>query len=836
MMIALDTEVTGIDLRHGAKPFFVTIQQDDGKQVYWEWDVDPCTREPEVLAADLDEIAELCSPNVSGAIVFQNPKFDVAALATLRPEFGEFWRWDATYDTLLAGHLLASNHRHDLTSMAVVYLGINIKKYETALKESVQECRRFVRTNHPDWRIAKEGLPEMPSAKAVSKSKQERGGEDGTPWRADYWLPRAVAKAQNLPPDHAYWTVLRDYSNADSAVTLALWQAQWSEIVRRKLDKIYECRRQVLPIVYEMESRGVTLSRRKLDRLREKYAEESTRAGDRCVSYAAGQGYELKLPKAGVNKSLVGYFEAHVTPDLAKCIAEAQGMKDTTGFDHGSGSSRAVLGGGFYTETGQLSINKNALKVYEEGLPARSRPLLFVKNLMRKRRRDTALTYLQSYERFWVPMADHPPMASRPTAESSNWASILSLPQETPASVLADQIAELEPSYVLRKTGRTGFTPEHVSRLVRDSVGPPRRDDWEWFRIHPALNPTGTDTLRFSSSNPNEQNISKQSEPCEECDGTGKDECKARCGKCGGAGSLSLSLRYCFGPAPGREWWSLDARGIEDRLPAYESQQEELIDIFERPDAPPYYGSNHFLRFSIVYPDIWDAVLKEVGLEKVGPTCKKRFAATWYQWVKNGGFAVQYGAVDREDGLGTADIAFHRAGSQALLRSRLAKLEGLNQHWIRYAKKYGYVETMPDRSVDPERGYPVLCSRTDRGHIKPTVPLNYHIQSTAMWWTMKAMIRIYAQLNDWRRTGFDGRIVMQVHDEIVLDFPRRASPADDFAREKAKQPGSAKFRTSNLWRIRAIQKLMEEGGKDVGVPTPVGCEYHDDNWSEGLSL
>ena len=42
-------------------------------------------------------------------------------------------------------------------------------------------------------------------------------------------------------------------------------------------------------------------------------------------------------------------------------------------------------------------------------------------------------------------------------------------------------------------------------------------------------------------------------------------------------------------------------------------------------------------------------------------------------------------------------------------------MTALNEKCIRFAEKYGYVETMPDRTVDPDRGYPLLCSRSKWG-------------------------------------------------------------------------------------------------------------------------
>lgn len=320
--------------------------------------------------------------------------------------------------------------------------------------------------------------------------------------------------------------------------------------------------------------------------------------------------------------------------------------------------------------------------------------------------------------------------------------------------------------------------------------------------LHPNLNMTGTDTLRWSHNNPNSANIAK--DPDED----------------------GVSLRDIFGPGKDREWWKFDFKNVELRIPAYEADEREMIDLFERPNDPPYYGSNHLLNFHTVYPDIWDAELKAgVKLVDIGPHCKGKFKATWYQYVKNGGFAVQYGAMDKLDGTGTADKAFHRPGCQAKLKARFANLEGLNQQWISYAERNGYVETLPDREVSPHRGYPIQCTRVWGNRILPTVPLNYHVQSTAMWLTMRAMIKVEALLAEWRKEDFDAYITLQVHDELVIDFPKRANPKEHPAK-------------SNLARARLIQAIMASTGDYLipNIPTPVDAEYCPENWANGVAF
>lgn len=713
MILAVDTETTGVDFSHGTRPFFVTTCDGKGVIKSWEWWVDPLTRQPEIPTEDVAAIDALIRS--AATLVLQGPKFDVRALA----EIGiTDWPWERTKCTLRAGHLLKSNHPHNLTDMVMEYLGEDILPLEVRLRDACVKARAQARREYPDWRIAKDGLPEMPSAKGGSSDKDKL-------WKNDTWLPRLLARETQLPEPsadcehlwdktdnlcnkcggHLWWVVLAEYANADSPYTLALWQVMEAEIAKRGLEAIYREVLRVLPIAYDMEKQGVTINRVKQVELRQEFLEESERLGRVCVNIAASFDVDLTLPKSGNNKSLL--TAAELLLDQAGTYVEKS-----------------------LSEAGGLSLNKVSLESYLAQVERNSKAYLFFDSLRSKRSRNTAIQYLDGYERFWLPLG------------------------------------------VYNEDGEQA-----------------------WYCLYPNLNPTGTDTLRWSSAQPNSQNISKKE---------------------------SFNLRRCFGPAPGREWWSLDAKNIELRIPAYVSGEAELIALFERPDEPPYYGSTHLLNFHTVYPDLWNKELKIVGLEKVGPLVKKKYAATWYQWCKNGGFAIQYGA-----GVETADRAFHCDGSHASLKTRFARLENLNQKCIREAGRKGYVETLPDRSVDPSRGYPLLCTRSERGGIVPTVPLNYMVQGSAMWWTMRAMTRTDEKLREWRvKDGFDGRIVMQVHDELVMDFPKRGDPTKD----------KGAFKTSNLWRIRTIQRLMEQGGLDLGVPTPTGCEYHDSSWADGVTL
>lgn len=857
-MISLDTETLGIDFEHGAKPYFVTICDEALNITFYEWPVDPLTRQPQVPASDYKQIWEQVSQ--ADALVLQNAVFDVRALSTLsyladdgpRKNMGTIlgggyavsrmrgkggsvldWPWEKTWDTLLAGHLLASNRPHDLTSMTFQYVGHSIKKVEDDLQEATLKARRLIQQAR--LRIKRSGLPKKStktrkSERVLAKEHEflevakvlaewriaEKGGEDmpsakDKTWKIDGWLPRTlvswlwsnseagrfVGDQENLkgrileqaralegwsyhPPEvcqegaHTWWTVLQHYANADSEATLLVYKAQAREIRRRGLWEIYQHRMKIPGILYRMQRRGVTMDAQALGELKAEYAEESARLSQTCVNIAKSYGYDLEMPKSGNNDSLKHFCFGRPVEE-----PDTQGIARTPLFP---GKKEQFLNLPLAKRTkkgGQPSLDKEALAIYQAILPATSKAAAFVRCLVDIRQRNTSLSYMESYERFWLP--------------------------------------------------------------VYDQEGNPSR---VWRILHPSLNPTGTATLRLSSQNPNSQNISKRGidMPCQNCHGEG-------CQLCNDQGTVARNLRYCFGPGPGREWWSFDAENIELRLPAYEGGEEAMIELFEHPKAPPYYGSNHLLNFHTVYPDIWNAALKSAVWEweddnygkridesLVGPYCKKKFAATWYQWCKNGGFAVQYGAIERDGGTGTADRAFHKPGAHALLKSRFKAIHGkggLNERCIRYAEKYGYVETLPDRTVNERHGYPLLCTRTERGQILPTVPLNYRVQGTACWWMLSGMVKCQDKLDEWRaKSNFDGYIVMQIHDELVFDFPKSQIHPKDFKDEDNK----SQYRRAqcNLWRARELRDLMASCGQDLvpAIPTSVTINYHEKNWSE----
>lgn len=730
MIISLDTECTGLDLVHGAAPFLVTWCEVDQGPCFVEWDVDPLTRKPQIPNEDIEYIVELL--DAAETIYLQNAKFDARALATI----GIDLPWDKVRDTLVMGHLLASNEPHNLTDMVSIYLGKDIEPLEVAVKKATQECRKIVKRDYPSWRVAEEGEPDMPSVKGGSKR------DDDKPWKNDMWLLRALAKARlqvvvNPPPVDPVWlTACSRYANGDSEYTLYLGLEMERLIREHGLWAIYEHRLRLPRIACDMECYGVTARGDWTVATITEYETHIAEAADALVGIAAGYGHKLELAQgATLNDNMRDFFYGAWHQSCPRCVyfkrvkhwngesldyeevcpkcakRKKNPMRHQLVTTRRDNLKLPII---WSKKTGNATLDKDAMQEYLQTLdegPA----LDFIELLADKRLYDTALSYMLSYQRFWVP-------------------------------------CEGAPGY---------------------------------YRIHPSLNPCGTDHLRWSSNSPNMQNVSGESK--------------------------EISNRACFGPAPGREWWRMDFKSIERRIPAYESGEPKMVQVFEHPNEAPYWGNLYCLTASVLYPDIYWPLAETEGLfRKDHPKL--------YKQAKFFDLAKQYGCGRRK-----GDLLSRVTNSFDLVDSEFPLLAKIQAHYLRLAERRGYVETLPDTSVDPERGYPILARQTEDGRVLSTTPFNYHVSGTACWVKNMALIRCSDQLEKWRNDPsdrFDGHIALEIHDEILFDFPRGATLEE------------------NRWRALVLKKLMEESGDTLipRIPTPVSVEYHIESWAKGVTL
>ncbi len=234
-------------------------------------------------------------------------------------------------------------------------------------------------------------------------------------------------------------------------------------------------------------------------------------------------------------------------------------------------------------------------------------------------------------------------------------------------------------------------------------------------RIHTSFGQTGAATGRLSSSNPNLQNIPIRTE-------------------------LGREIRAAFVP---REGWKLvvaDYSQIELRLLAHMSEDPVLVAAFRNGE------------------DIHTRTAAEVmGVPPMLVTKEARNAAK----------AVNFGIVYGISGFGlAANLGIPRREAEAYIRSYFERYAGVRRFidaTVAQTRETGVAKTLLGR----ERPIPDINSRNPaaRGFAERTA-MNSPIQGTAADLIKLAMVRI-----DHALAGRKSRMLLQVHDELVLESP-----------------------------------------------------------------
>jgi DNA polymerase-1 len=234
-------------------------------------------------------------------------------------------------------------------------------------------------------------------------------------------------------------------------------------------------------------------------------------------------------------------------------------------------------------------------------------------------------------------------------------------------------------------------------------------------RLHTSFNQMGAATGRLSSSNPNLQNIPIKTE-------------------------LGREIRAAFVP---REGWKLivaDYSQIELRLLAHMSEDPVLMDAFRHGE------------------DIHTRTAAEVM--GVPPMLVTREA-------RNNAKAVNFGIVYGISAFGlAANLGISRKEAELYIRAYFERYAGVKRfidETIAKTRETGIARTLFGR----ERPIPDMNSRNPnaRGFAERTA-VNSPIQGTAADLIKLAMVRI-----DRALVGFQTKLLLQVHDELVLESP-----------------------------------------------------------------
>ena len=289
-------------------------------------------------------------------------------------------------------------------------------------------------------------------------------------------------------------------------------------------------------------------------------------------------------------------------------------------------------------------------------------------------------------------------------------------------------------------------------------------------RIYPSMNIVGTDTTRFSSSDPNEQNISKIQNPFED---SFKDV------------SILLKdsphLRGVFGPSTGNWWLSNDYSQLQLRIAAVVMEDEEMVDKLNKG-----YDAH-----DITARRIFDLA------DKATPTKTQRRIA------KNVNFGVLFGASPKK-----IEQTAGMPGLWDLVTEMLPKVHSYIEHIKQEIKDNPCVFTLG--------GYPLdvpLKMNKWKGTMEKAAhaAVCYIVQGSEGVIVKRAM-----RLCDDYLTQYypEGRIAMQVHDEINFEMPAR------FPRKHASR----------------LKELMEQAATEYGVSAPVNTELVTHSWSRGKEL
>lgn len=272
-LVAIDTETTGISRTD--YPFAVSLCDDQGNNILYEWDVNPKTRIPKAIKSDIRDIRRRCKGKT---LIFHNLPFDIQKLEMV----GCVLRWrHRSYDTQVEWHIIdsyqASLLKCRLKEMSLFYLDIPDDD-QSDLRKAVSGARRIAEKLR--WKIA---------------TKSGRSKDDHL--FCDYWLPKAVAKHEQYEPDHPWHSLLAKYANTDTERTMLLHllaqrvMSEWDSDDPRH--KILDRERKLTNVLYDMGTEGVSIFPRKIRSEIERYYQHTSHA-NMGMKRIAGQSFNVE--------------------------------------------------------------------------------------------------------------------------------------------------------------------------------------------------------------------------------------------------------------------------------------------------------------------------------------------------------------------------------------------------------------------------------------------------------------------------------------------------------------------------------------------------------------
>ncbi len=243
-------------------------------------------------------------------------------------------------------------------------------------------------------------------------------------------------------------------------------------------------------------------------------------------------------------------------------------------------------------------------------------------------------------------------------------------------------------------------------------------------RVHTSFNQTGSVTGRLASSDPNLQNIPTRTE-------TGRQ------------------VRNAFIAGPGMKLLSVDYSQIELRIVAHMAQDASMLSAFQA-------GQDiHAATAAAIY---------SVPIEQVSKEQRRHAKAINFGLI----YGMSAFGLSRSTGLTLAEAENFVKAYFQMFPGVKSYLDGIR----RLAARQGYVETLLGR----RRYFPNLKNPTNPGMRarEEREAINAPIQGSAADIMKIAMVRLPEAL---RKAGLGARLLLQVHDELVLEVPEKERDA-----------------------------------------------------------
>ncbi len=231
-------------------------------------------------------------------------------------------------------------------------------------------------------------------------------------------------------------------------------------------------------------------------------------------------------------------------------------------------------------------------------------------------------------------------------------------------------------------------------------------------RVHTSYLQTGASTGRFSSSDPNLQNIPVRSEE-------------------------GRRIREAFVAAPGNRLVSLEYSQIELRILAHIAGIETLKQAFR--DGHDIHAMTASEMFN-------------VPLDQMTPEIRRQAKA------------INFGVIYGISGFGLArNLRIPRGEAQGFIDRYFERFPGIKDYMdatIAFAKDHGYVQTLFGRKIHT----PEIAAKGPRAGFARRAAINAPIQGTAADIIRRAMIRMPEAIE-----GLPCKMLLQVHDELIFE-------------------------------------------------------------------